>query len=185
VIACNAEGIWNRKGDTFTFTLKPFFYQTLAFKILILFVLIALVAAVYYIYKKRPFDRKEKYKTSALTPQFAEECIKKLKRSMENEKVYRDADLSLQALAEKISISTHVLSQVLNEKLNKNFPDFINWYRIEEAKKIFLTPKGAQKKIATVAFDVGFNTIVAFYNAFRKYTGMTPAQFKKEVDNKK
>jgi ligand-binding sensor domain-containing protein/AraC-like DNA-binding protein len=185
VIACNAEGIWNRKGDTFTFTLKPFFHQTLVFKILILFMLAALAAAVYYIYKKRPFDRKEKYKTSALTPQFAQECIKKLKRLMENEKVYRDPDLSLQALAEKISVSPHVLSQVLNEKLNKNFPDFINWYRIEEAKKIFQTPRGSQKKIANVAFDVGFNTIVAFYNAFKKYTEMTPAQYKKEVKNKK
>jgi AraC-like DNA-binding protein len=74
---------------------------------------------------------------------------------------------------------------VLNEKLNKNFPDFINWYRIEEARKILASPRGSQKKIANVAFDVGFNTIVAFYNAFKKYTGMTPAQYKKENNNKK
>lgn len=185
VIACNAEGVWNRNGDTFTFTLKPFFHQTLLFKILILFILIALAAAVYYIYKKRPFDRKEKYKTSALTSQYAEECIKSLKRLMENEKVYREPDITLQSLAEKLSVSPHVLSQVLNEKLNRNFPDFINWYRVEEAKRIFQTPRGAQKKIATVAFDVGFNTIVAFYNAFKKYTGMTPAQYKKGINNKK
>jgi ligand-binding sensor domain-containing protein/AraC-like DNA-binding protein len=184
VTACNAEGVWNRTGDTFTFTLKPFFYQTLLFKILVIFMLAVLAAAVYYIYKKRPFDRKEKYKTSGLTPQFAEECIKRLNRLMENEKVYREPDLTLQSLAEKLSISSHVLSQVLNEKLNRNFPDFINWYRIEEAKRILTSPRGAQKKIANVAFDVGFNTIVAFYNAFKKYTGMTPAQYKKEVNNK-
>ena len=147
--------------------------------------LAALAAAVYFIYKKRPFDRKEKYKTSGLTPQFAQECIKRLERLMETEKVYRDADLSLQSLAEKLSVSSHVLSQVLNEKLNRNFSDFINWYRIEEAKRIFRIPKGAQKKIAAVAFDVGFNTIVAFYNAFKKYTDMTPAQYKKETGNKK
>ena len=146
--------------------------------------LVVLAAAVYYIYKKRPFDRKEKYKTSALTPQYAEECIKKLNRLMENEKVFRKPDLTLQSLAEKLSVSPHVLSQVLNEKLNRNFPDFINWYRIEEAKKIFQTSRGSRQKIATVAFDVGFNTIVAFYNAFKKYTGMTPAQYKKGVNNK-
>jgi ligand-binding sensor domain-containing protein/AraC-like DNA-binding protein len=181
VIACNAEGIWNRNGDNFIFALKPFFYQTLLFKILVIFMLAVLAAAVYYIYKKRPFDRKEKYKTSALTHQYAEECIKRLDRLMENEKVYRQPDLTLQLLAEKLSVSPHVLSQVLNEKLNRNFPDFINWYRIEEAKKIFQTSRGARKKIATVAFDVGFNTIVAFYNAFKKYTGMTPASYKKEA----
>lgn len=185
VIACNAEGVWNRTGDTFTFTLKPFFYQTFLFKILALFMLAVLAAAVYYIYKKRPFDRREKYKTSALTPQFAQECVKRLERLMETEKVYCQPDLSLQSLAEKLSVSPHVLSQVLNEKLNRNFQDFINWYRIEEAKKLLPTSRGTQKKIAAVASDVGFNTIVAFYNAFKKYTGMTPAQYKKEVDNKK
>jgi AraC-like DNA-binding protein len=185
VIACNVEGVWNLTGDTFTFTLKPFFYETLLFKILLLFMLIALVAAGIYFYKKWPFERKEKYKTSALTPQFARQCIKKLKHMMETEKVYREPDISLQSLAEKLSVSSHVLSQVLNEKLNRNFPGFINWYRVEEAKRIFRTPRGAQKKIAAVAFDVGFNTIVAFYNAFKKYTDMTPAQYKKEANNKK
>ena len=120
-----------------------------------------------------------------MTPQFAQECVKRLERLMETEKVYREADLSLQSLAEKLSVSTHVLSQVLNEKLNRNFPDFINWYRIEEAKKILTSPRGARQKIASVASDVGFNTQVAFYNAFKKYTAMTPAQYKKEANNKK
>jgi AraC-like DNA-binding protein len=105
--------------------------------------LIALVAAGIYLYKKRPFERKEKYKTSALTPQFAQQCIKKLKHMMGTEKVYREPDISLQSLAEKLSVSSHVLSRVLNEKLNRNFSDFINWYRLEEAKKIFQTPGGA------------------------------------------
>ena len=104
---------------------------------------------------------------------------------MENEKVYRDPELSLQSLAEKTSVSPHVLSQVLNEKLNKNFPDFINWYRIEEARKILASPRGSQKKIANVAYDVGFNTIITFYNAFKKYTKMTPSQYKKEIIKKK
>lgn len=45
--------------------------------------------------------------------------------------------------------------------------------------------RGALMKIADVALDVGFNTIVAFYNAFKKYTNLTPDQYKKEVKNKK
>ena len=104
---------------------------------------------------------------------------------MKDEKVYRQADLSLQSLADKLSISSHLLSQVLNEKLKKNFPDFINWHRVEDAKNILKSPKGAQQKIAFVAFEVGFNTQVAFYNAFKKYTNMTPAQYKKQANNKK
>jgi ligand-binding sensor domain-containing protein/AraC-like DNA-binding protein len=185
VIASNNEGVWNRTGDSMTFTLKPFFYQTILFKIAIFLLLIALGAAGFYIYKKRPFEKQAKYKGSPLTPQFADECIKKLRYLMEIEKLYCDAELSLQALADKLSISTHLLSQILNEKLNQNFADFVNSYRIEEAKKILQEPRGAQQKITTVALEVGFNTLVAFYNAFKKYTNMTPAQYRKKVLNKK
>jgi ligand-binding sensor domain-containing protein/AraC-like DNA-binding protein len=184
VTACNAEGVWNRTGDTFTFTLKPFFYQTFHFKILMFFMLVALAAAVYFIYKKQSSNRKDKYKNSPLTPQFAEECIKKLTHLMEVEKVYRQADISLPVLAQKLSTYPRLLSQVLNEKLNRNVSDFINSYRIEEAKKILQTRDGSREKMTHVAFKVGFNTIVAFYNAFKKYTGMTPAQYKKQVNNK-
>jgi AraC-like DNA-binding protein len=104
---------------------------------------------------------------------------------MEIEKVYNDPDISLASLAEKLSISTHLLSQVLNERLNRNFSDFINSYRIEEARRIFRAPGGAREKVEMVAFDVGFKTLMAFYNAFKKYTRMTPAQYKKKVKKKK
>jgi len=181
VIACNAEGIWNRTGDSLAFTLKPFFYETLLFKIVILFMLAALGAIGLYIYKNRPFSKQEKYKGSPLNPQFAGECARKLRHLMEVEKLYLDADLSLQLLAGKLSITSRVLSQVLNEKLDRNFSDFINFYRVEEAKKILQDPRSAQKKIITLAFDVGFNTKVAFYNAFKKFTGMTPAQYREKL----
>jgi ligand-binding sensor domain-containing protein/AraC-like DNA-binding protein len=187
VIASNSEGVWNRTGDSMTFTLKPLFYETFLFKMGILFLLTALTAIVFYIYKKRPFEKKEKYKGSPLTPQYAEECINKLRHLMEVDKVYCHTDVSLQLLAEKLSLSSHLLSQILNEQLNRNFWDYINSYRIEEAKRILQSPGGAQQKIVTVAFDVGFNTTVAFYNAFKKYTDMTPSQFKKKskIENKK
>lgn len=181
VIACNSEGIWNQTGDSITFTLKPFFYETLLFKIVILFMLMALGVIGFYIYKKRPFKKQEKYKDSHLNPHFAEECIRKLKHLMEVEKAYLDADISLLSLAEKLSITSRVLSQILNEKMDRNFSDFINFYRVEEAKKILQDPRGAQKKIIALAFDVGFNTKVAFYNAFKKFTNMTPAQYREKL----
>jgi AraC-like DNA-binding protein len=181
VIASNSDGIWNQIGDSMTFTLKPFFYETILFKAFIVIMLIALLAAAFYIYKKRPFDKRVKYKGATLNPQFAEVCIQKLKHLMEAKKMYRDPDISLQLLAEKMSITSHVLSQLLNEKLNRNFSDFINFYRIEEAKRILQSPKAEEQKIITVAFDVGFNTKVAFYNAFKKYTNMTPSEYRKKA----
>ncbi len=182
VIACNAEGVWNQTGDAMTFTLVPFFYQTFLFKIAVLLLFTALVAAAFYIYKKkkRSFEKKAKYKGSPLNPFFADECITRLKYLMYIEKIYCDADLSLQSLAEKMSISPHQLSQLLNEKMDRNFADFINWYRVEEAKKVLQSPGGARRKISAVAIEAGFNTISAFYKVFKKYTNTTPTRYKKK-----
>jgi ligand-binding sensor domain-containing protein/AraC-like DNA-binding protein len=183
VTACNAEGVWNQTGDSLTFTLKSRFYQTFLFKIAVLFLLTVILVIAFFIYKKkkRSFETREKYKGSPLNADFADECITKLKYLMEIEKVYCDADITLQSLAEKMSIAPHLLSQLLNEKMDRNFADFINQYRIEEAKNILKTPRGAQRKISTVAIEVGFNTMAAFYNAFKKHTNITPTQYKKEA----
>jgi AraC-like DNA-binding protein/streptogramin lyase len=205
VTACNAEGIWNPKGAFITFTLEPLFYQTTGFRITILILFIILVTAVILIYRGKrqkgkvghepehhpqtneirqineDSEEKLKYKSSGLTPEFAMECEKKLKHLMEVEKVYRDEQISLQSLARKIPTKPYIVSQVLNERLNRSFYDFINYYRIEEAKKILKSREGAQLKIAFVGDDVGFNSTAAFYKAFKEYTGMTPHQYKKQA----
>jgi ligand-binding sensor domain-containing protein/AraC-like DNA-binding protein len=198
VTACNAEGIWNPKGASITFTLEPLFYQTTNFKTAVVILFIILVTTVIYFYKKkRPGknkgkdttemdknkeegEEKLKYKSSSLTQEFAVECEKKLKHLMEVEKVYHDEQISLQLLAEKIPTKPYILSQVLNERLNRGFYDFINYYRIEEAKKILKSPGKAHLKIAVVGEDVGFNSTAAFYKAFKEYTGMTPHQYREE-----
>ncbi|MGD2086904.1 MAG: two-component regulator propeller domain-containing protein [Candidatus Aminicenantes bacterium] len=198
VTACNAEGIWNPKGASFTFTLEPLFYQTVGFKIAILILFVLLVTTVIYIYKKKRAvgknskdkkeidkdkkenEEKEKYKRSNLTPEFAGECEKKLKHLMEVDKIYRDENISLQSLADKIPTKPYILSRVLNERMNRGFYDFINYYRLEEAKKILESPKKNHLKITVVGEDVGFNSTAAFYKAFKEYTGMTPNQYKKQ-----
>ena len=100
---------------------------------------------------------------------------------MEIEKLYRDETISLQSLSKKLSISPHQLSEIINKKLDKNFWDFINTYRIEEAKKLLRDPKRADQRILSIAFAVGFNTKTAFNNVFKKYTKMTPSQYKKNL----
>ncbi len=183
VTACNADGVWNQTGDFLTFTLKSVFYQTFLFKIAALFLAIVLAAAAFYFYKKKKlfFEKTEKYKGSPLDPYFAGECIKKLNYLMDTEQVYCDADLSLQSLAEKMAISPHQLSQLLNEKLDRNFFDFLNQYRVEEAKKILQSSRWEQRKISAVAIEVGFNTMASFYKAFKKHTGTIPTRYRKEA----
>ncbi|UCH95364.1 MAG: helix-turn-helix domain-containing protein [Candidatus Aminicenantes bacterium] len=178
VNACNSDGVWDTTGDSITFTLKSLFYETLYFKLGVLVFLLVLAATIYFVYKKQKQWARKSYKHSPLNPIFAEECTKKLTHLMEVEKIYQDESLSLQSLAEKLSINHHQLSQLLNEKLNKNFSDFINTHRIEEAKKLLRDPKWEDRKIISIAFEVGYNTKAAFYNVFKKYTNMTPTQYR-------
>lgn len=200
VIACNSDGVWNRTGDSITFTLKPFFYQTSLFKIvIILFIFIVIAVVVFFLYKRRPLkkqpvheqvvdkqpvEEQKKYKSASMNPQFVEECVTKLKYLMEIEKVYHDENISLRSLAKKLSIPYYQLSQVLNEELGQNFPDYINYYRIEEAKKILSDPKKKNQKIDSMALEVGYNNRIAFYRVFKKYTNMTPTQYRKEALSK-
>jgi AraC-like DNA-binding protein len=185
VTAANSDGIWNEKGTSFTFYFDPGFTRSLLFKISLAFVILLTALFMflgfkkYYLYRKT----KRKYKDSALEPETVERCMKKLLYVMDIEKLYQDDKLSLQALAKKISISAHILSQVINEQLNKNFSDFVNSYRIEDAKKM-LQEADEETSILYICYEVGFNSKSAFYRAFKKFTKMTPSQYQKMLKDK-
>jgi AraC-like DNA-binding protein len=68
---------------------------------------------------------------------------------------------------------------VINQGLNQSFFEFINRYRIEDAKAALIDPKYKNCTILAVAYDAGFNSKTSFNNAFKKYQGMTPSAFKK------
>ncbi len=125
-------------------------------------------------------SRSKKYEKSSLTSENSEKYLNKLLNIMETEKPFLNNDLTLQKLSEMLSVSQHHLSQIINEKLNQNFFDFINSYRIEEAKTLLLDKRGELLTILAIAEEVGFNSKSAFNIAFKKYTSMTPTQFKKQ-----
>jgi AraC-like DNA-binding protein len=125
-------------------------------------------------------NKSKKYEKSSLTSKNSEKYLEKLLTIMESEKPFLNNDLTLQKLSEMLSVSQHHLSQIINEKLNQNFFDFVNSYRIEEAKRLLLDKRGELLTILAIAEEVGFNSKSAFNIAFKKYTSMTPTQFKKQ-----
>ena len=121
----------------------------------------------------------ERYATSTLTADQADLHLDRLHQLMEGEKPYLDPNLTLPELADRLSISTHHLSQVINQRLGQNFFDFVNRYRVEEAKQRLADPHSAYLTILAIANEAGFNSKSAFYTAFRKHAGMTPSQYKR------
>lgn len=123
-------------------------------------------------------NNSKKYEKSTLTKEKADMISDSLIELMNIEKIYTNNPITLQTLAEKLEISGHHLSQVINEKFEKNFFDFINYYRIEEAKSLLLSPQKQNFTILSIANEVGFNSKSAFNTAFKKHTNKTPTQFK-------
>ena len=97
---------------------------------------------------------------------------------MENEKIYQEPDLTLQSLADKIRFPSYQVSQAINDGMKKNFYDFINAYRVEEAKRLLVDPKSKNYTILSVGFEAGFNSKTTFNTVFKKFTGFTPTDFR-------
>lgn len=121
-----------------------------------------------------------KYQSSSLSSDVSELLLADVQSRMQQDKPFLDNKLSLPQLAGLIGISANHLSQCINEHLNQNFFDFVNGYRIEEAKARLLDASRQRDNILTVAMDSGFNSKSAFYSAFKKQTGMTPSQFRQQ-----
>ena len=118
------------------------------------------------------------YEKSGLTQTQAEAHLQQLLRVMEQKQLYKNSLLTLDDLANEMSISPHHLSQVINVQLGKNFYDFVNGYRVEEVKRRLRDPKSMHLTILAIALDAGFNTKSSFNAFFKKHTGLTPSQYR-------
>jgi AraC-like DNA-binding protein len=121
---------------------------------------------------------KTKYERSALKEEKAEEYFEKLTEFMKNEKPYLENNITLPDLSKRLKLSTHHLSQIINEKLDLNFYEYINSFRIESAKKLLKDPDSQNFTIVAIAYESGFNSISSFNSVFKKYTGQTPSQYR-------
>ena len=121
-----------------------------------------------------------KYQNSSLTPSASRSLLERVQEYVEQEKPYLDNELRLSGLADQLEISIHHLSQVVNEQLGKSFSDFINEYRVEEAKRLLANPRYKERYVISIAYEAGFNNKTSFNKAFKAQTGLSPSQYRKE-----
>lgn len=124
-------------------------------------------------------EETKKYEGSNLKEKQKEKYLQKLSSYMNTEKSYREPELTLSKLSELVNIPTHHLSQIINEKFDCHFWDYINGLRIEEVKTKLVDESLGHYTIEAIAYEVGFNTKSTFYTAFKKMTKTTPSAYRR------
>lgn len=119
-----------------------------------------------------------RYHNSGLNEEEAKRIATSLQKLITDEKPFLDPEITIDQLSQRVSCSRHHLSQVLNESHRQSFYDFINQLRVSEAKTLLSKPELRPAKIASLAFDSGFNSISTFNEVFKKLAGVTPSQYR-------
>ena len=120
-----------------------------------------------------------KYQSVVFSKEELENHLKRIDEYLLGNKNYTDPLLSLEKLSKGIKIPEKQLSQIINQASRLNFNDFINKYRIENAKAMITAADS--RKILEIAYECGFNSKTTFNTAFKKLTGQTPTEFKKNL----
>ena len=128
-------------------------------------------------------SEKEKYEKSGVKREEMDELLHRINSYVEAEKPYVNPRLTIEELAAMLDMSKHHISQVINDSLGVNFFNYINEYRIEEFKSRLMDPSYAHLTILAIALDSGFNSKSGFNAIFKRMTGQTPGEYKKEQES--
>lgn len=120
-----------------------------------------------------------KYEKSGLESEQLRTYKNRLENIMQQEQAYLRSDLTLPKLARDVNCSVNHLSQVINSGFGMSFFDYLNQLRVEHAKNMLKRCDIQSNSILNIAFTAGFNSNSAFYAAFKRFVGQTPAQFRR------
>lgn len=104
-----------------------------------------------------------------------------IENKLRNEQLYLNPRLTVSKLANALNIPAHTLSAAINEGAGMSFNEYMNTFRIEEAARRLSSSKYENLSIEGIAYDCGFNSLSAFYNAFKKINKLTPAKFRQQI----
>jgi TolB-like protein/AraC-like DNA-binding protein len=121
--------------------------------------------------------------SSKLTKNEIDYFLKALQKSMNEDNIFLDAELTLKTLAGKLAIHPNKLSWLLNQRLEKNFNEYINQFRFQHFKEISRKPENSHLTILGLAYESGFNSKTVFNSYFKKVEGITPGAWLKKNRN--
>ncbi len=107
--------------------------------------------------------------------------VKRIELAMVTNKLYLNPNLSFERFSEKVDIPVKELSFTINRHFNINFYEYINQYRINEAKDRLIASDNADKNITEIFYSAGFNSKSVYNTLFKKLYKCTPSQYRKQA----
>jgi tetratricopeptide (TPR) repeat protein len=120
--------------------------------------------------------------TTEISEEEKTRLVRELEALIKNEKIFTIRQLTLNDLAVRLNSNTSYLSSIINNDFGQPFKEFINHYRIREAQKMFTKGDHKTMTIEAIANTVGFNSRSTFHTVFRKFTGVTPTVFIRNIE---
>ncbi len=119
-------------------------------------------------------------KKTSLTQKDQDKYVQHILEYMEEEHPYLDHEINQSTLAEKLEMSVHLLSEVLNICFEKNFNNFINLYRVDRAKQLMKSSKYKHYKILAIGYESGFSSKTSFNRVFKQLVEQTPSEYRRQ-----
>jgi AraC-like DNA-binding protein len=169
--------------NSFAGYLIPISYESqmlIEYSLFLIFFNILFYKAMLHPYVIVQTEEKPKYFASNLDNNDIVNYSKIIEDFVNTKKPYLNPSLTLGELSEATGIPEKYISQVINQYWKQNFYTYINSLRVKEAKRILKTKESEKSTMFGIACDSGFNSKTVFYEAFKKYTGMTPSDFRKQ-----
>lgn len=115
---------------------------------------------------------------------FNQKHVNSIIRAMEEEKLYRQESYTITDLSKHLLLQEYKVRKIINSKLNyRNFNDFLNYYRINEATKMLSSSEFIGIPVVSIAMESGFKAISSFNKTFREKHGVTPSAYRKQIFN--
>lgn len=118
-----------------------------------------------------------RYRTTSLSEAECKRLIKLINEIMVTKRPFINPDLKSADLAEMAGTTTHALSYLFNQYMNKSYYDFINAYRVDEFKRLVAEEDLSRYTLSGMARMCGFSSRSSFFRHFKNVTGMTPLEY--------
>lgn len=132
-----------------------------------------------WIVREPPADSPRTLPVAEIPPSPDAAILARVEAFMQSERPYLDPELTFPQFAAKLGLPEPIVRRAINHGLGHgHFRQFLNGYRVEEAKRRLRDPASAGDKIVAVALDAGFSSLASFNRAFRQIAGCSPSEFR-------